>query len=97
MGALPRFIEVHVVTNCLITRLLFGFITISELSLLALVRSETWEANQSLIDYNVTYFRKAIKRIVDLEYSKWKPIELANPPAPDTVYQPPSRTRPSYF
>jgi len=37
----------------------------------ALIRSETYEASQGLIDYNVTFFRKAVHRIVDMEKAKW--------------------------
>jgi len=77
------------------TTLAFWEIT-KELSLVAVVRSETWEANQSLIDYNVTFFRKAIQKIVELENAKWMPIEAANPPGPDTKYEPPPRSRPSW-
>ncbi|KAF9515312.1 hypothetical protein BS47DRAFT_1342001 [Hydnum rufescens UP504] len=43
----------------------------NQLSLVALIRSETYEASQGLIDYNVTFFRKAIHRIVDIEKAKW--------------------------
>jgi len=42
-----------------------------QLSLVALIRTDTYESSQSEIDYNVTFFRKAVHRIVDMENVRW--------------------------
>ena len=42
-----------------------------QLSLVALIRTDTYESSQSEIDYNVTFFRKAVHCIVDMENARW--------------------------
>lgn len=43
----------------------------SQLSLVALVRSDTYESKRALIEYNVTFYRRAVHRIVEMEMAKW--------------------------
>lgn len=40
------------------------------LSLVCLIRSETFEKHRGLIEYNVTFFRGAVQKIAQLEHSK---------------------------
>jgi len=46
-----------------------------QLALVVLIRTETFDTSQALVDYNVTFFRKAVHRIVDMERAKWPESE----------------------
>lgn len=37
------------------------------LALVTLIRTDTYEAHKGLIEYNVTFYRRAIHKIIDIE------------------------------